>query len=121
MIGGIRTSDFNNTKVVITRKPHKCGFCGTTIPKCQKVEYTSGIYDETWYNYYMCNFCNMYISEIDPDLDEGFDEYTLSEELDCIGLKFIDIDHAKEVIKFKNKNNDEITIKWNDFFEKYDL
>ncbi|MCB6610211.1 hypothetical protein V3C10_04215 [[Clostridium] symbiosum] len=50
-------SDFNNQKIVIARKEHKCEFCKKLIQPGQKYSYETGVYDGDFYTRKLCPEC----------------------------------------------------------------
>lgn len=44
-------------KTVKTRKPHKCEGCRRMIQKGQIVDVCSGLFDDAWFRYYVCENC----------------------------------------------------------------
>lgn len=56
-------SEFNTRKVVKTRKPHKCFGCKEEIKKGQEAVNNSGLYEDHFYNYYLCLECEKFIIE----------------------------------------------------------
>lgn len=48
MIDDADYSEFTNVKMVIARKPHRCGECNCIIPTRYRYEYASGKTEEFW-------------------------------------------------------------------------
>jgi hypothetical protein len=49
--------EFNNTKIVTTRKPHRCYCCGQSIEAGSQAEYSAGKFDGRFYAFYICDDC----------------------------------------------------------------
>ena len=50
-------NDIKETRVVKTRKPHKCDGCKQTIPARSTAICNSGLFDHSWFRYYVCDRC----------------------------------------------------------------
>lgn len=72
--------EFFESKEVVTRKDHKCGFCNRVIPKGTKVEYSKGKYDDYFFRSYLDDFCKEIINIFRDDYcDDGYNEDCFSE------------------------------------------
>jgi hypothetical protein len=72
-------SDFVNSKLVKTKKIHRCGFCGRIIPKNTIVTYNSGRFEGEFFRSYLDGFCETYLEINRADYaDYGYNE-------DCFG------------------------------------
>lgn len=66
-------SNFNEWKIVIARKPHKCEFCEKQIQSGEKYSYESGLYDGDFFTRKLCPECyDMMISFCKETGDEEF-------------------------------------------------
>ena len=62
---------FTNSKIVTTKKVHKCACCGREIPKKSIVEYTDGMFEGEWMSFYLCAFCKDNVSKFTDDFDNS--------------------------------------------------
>lgn len=109
------------SKIVKTRKQHKCAACGYTIPKSFIAEYNKGLWDGEWQYYHLCEICIAFFKKYEKELDlqDGFTDDELYNGLDYyLNLSLIDINYSKNEIIFENKEV-EISMKINDFIKKY--
>jgi hypothetical protein len=71
---------FCDTKDVITRKPHRCGFCNRVIPAKSKVQYSKGLFDDYFFRSYLDDFCKEIIDIFREDYcDDGYNEDCFAE------------------------------------------
>lgn len=68
-----------DTKMVITKKPHKCWGCGGIIPKGRNVSRQSQADEGRVFSVYTCEICDMFINH--PDFDSDDLEYIAAGEL----------------------------------------
>lgn len=58
------SSDIFEQSVVKCRKPHKCDGCWRVIRKGEPATCCSGLFDRSWFRYYVCNRCQRLIYAI---------------------------------------------------------
>lgn len=72
--------NFTNSKIVKTRKEHRCGFCNRIIPKGFKVKFLSGYFEDSFFNSYLDDFCDNYIDLYWEEYScDGFNEDDFNE------------------------------------------
>jgi hypothetical protein len=95
-------ADFWESKIVKTRKIHRCAFCNTIIPKNSFCEHNKGLWQNEFQNYYLCTLCNYVIYKLKPDLEDGFDCYELHNEFDYkLDISLHELDYYKNYIVFE--------------------
>jgi hypothetical protein len=117
-------SDFHNEKLVKTRKDHKCFTCDSKIHKGLMAYYRSGVHENEFYSYYMCEFCHK-IYEIDEYIDTLCDtreniEYSLG-----IWVTKVDLINKKVYFQFlcdEDENSDAVNVEsFEDFYKRYNV
>ncbi len=60
-------------KRVLTRKDHKCSWCGELIPKGTSVRFLSGIFDDSFFSSRMHDECDAACSR--SEVEDGYAPY----------------------------------------------
>ena len=64
-----------SSKIVSTRKPHKCCGCMRTFPPKTRMEYTVSVDGGDFSTAYFCETCQQILSDMDPfDYEDGIRE-----------------------------------------------
>ncbi len=115
-VGDYDPPEFCNSRIVIARKPHKCGECQKEILLGSKYEYVSGVWDGRFGVYKTCGIClelrnvffcdGWFFESIHEHLREHIQEMEGNIEKDCL----CDLSFEAKVImwemiaKFKEEN-----------------
>ena len=67
--------DFGNQKTIVTRKDHRCAWCGEIIPKGSTVPFCEGRFEDNFFRWRMHPECNDALNREDLMMDEGFCSY----------------------------------------------
>jgi len=117
---------FWKTKIVKTRKLHRCAFCGSVIPVKFNAEYNTGLHDGEFQSYYFCMFCKEFTEKYECDLADGFstgEMYDYIDETCTCNNRLHPIKHdIKEGVLEFDYDDCEIVVKmsYEEFFKRGD-
>jgi hypothetical protein len=73
---------FHSSKIVVTKKEHRCTGCYDTFPAGTKMKKVSGHFDGDFYYGYLCNTCSEFLNKYSKEYSidtEGFLEGSLKD------------------------------------------